>query len=204
MRSTYPVLFLLWSLLSSTFVAAQKKGLRDDKDTYTVGRNGDTYDVYTPYYAEGNVPVTTLVFPSDERGQIIVTAAWNNREGRHADSKPRLFLSDVIRAVASSRHANRPLETVDWVVARTVLDKQVLAIVKDYYRDWKKLHRFAGFPDKLTVKQTDSYWPAFKHTSFYKTVTWTWISGYASPARGFGGGEGARLRLDYFFHNEDP
>ncbi|KAK1979248.1 hypothetical protein LZ30DRAFT_543365, partial [Colletotrichum cereale] len=55
MYSTYPLL-LLWLLLSRTFAAPayQGKGLRYDKDIYTVERDGDTYYVYTPYYTQNS------------------------------------------------------------------------------------------------------------------------------------------------------
>ncbi|KAK2051136.1 hypothetical protein LY76DRAFT_485726, partial [Colletotrichum caudatum] len=57
------LLFLLWSLLCCTF-AASDKGLRQNKDIYTVETDGDVYNVYTPYYTPPTrlqrAPVTKL------------------------------------------------------------------------------------------------------------------------------------------------
>ncbi|KAK2021700.1 hypothetical protein LX32DRAFT_492526, partial [Colletotrichum zoysiae] len=61
MHSTSRLLLLLWSLLSSTLAAPTAKGLRYDKDIYTVERHGDAYHVYTPYYErQYHRPITTL------------------------------------------------------------------------------------------------------------------------------------------------
>ncbi|KAK1966928.1 hypothetical protein LY78DRAFT_27934 [Colletotrichum sublineola] len=178
MHSTYPLLLLLWSLLSCTFAAPQtqkNKGLRYNNDIYTVKRDGDSYDVYTPYYERKKSPVTELMFPSasDRRDEIILRSAWNGEEKAHTDRSARLHLSDIIQAVASNRNANRPLESVKRIIGLTVVNDQALLIVNDYYQAWKQLHPGAKFPDKLTIYSSDPHWPSFERTAFYKAVWWT-------------------------------
>ncbi|KAK2028438.1 hypothetical protein LX32DRAFT_402089 [Colletotrichum zoysiae] len=192
MHSTYPLFVLLWSLLSCTFAASighdlqprgsegparagprgPGKGLRSDTDIYTVDREGDIYYVYSPYYTSNLriVTLTKLIFPSNERDTIIVDVAWNGKEKPHAD---KLHLSDVIQAVASSRHANRPLATVNWVRGEYVVNKGTLEIVNDYFADWRKLHPKAPYPEQLVITPTSSFWPAVKTTPFYKVIRWT-------------------------------
>ncbi|KAK2000297.1 hypothetical protein LX36DRAFT_699022 [Colletotrichum falcatum] len=177
MHSTY-LLFLLWSLLSCTFAAPaqQGKGLRNDKDIYTVEidpHNGDTYNVYTPYYKQRDRPVTRLIFPSNDRSLISVALAWNARETAHADRSPRLHLSDMIQLVASSRHANRPLQSFDRIHFLTVYNDETLTVVTDYFQDWRKLNPKAKFPEKLTITPSSSFWPSFQQTPFFKAVGWT-------------------------------
>ncbi|WDK21240.1 hypothetical protein CGRA01v4_12529 [Colletotrichum graminicola] len=176
MRFIYP-LFLIWSLLSCTFVvsAQQAKGLRYDKDIYTVERAGDTYYVYTPYYTQNfrRAIVTKLIFPSNKPDLITVASAWNGREKPHADGSPRLHLSDVIQAVASSRHANRPLKSLNRMNGLNVVNKETLVIINDYFHDWQKLNPGAKFPQNLTITPSSSFWPSFKSTPFFKAVKWT-------------------------------
>ncbi|KAK2036078.1 hypothetical protein LZ31DRAFT_429841, partial [Colletotrichum somersetense] len=54
-----------------------------------------------------------------------------------------------------------------------VVNPEALAIIKDYYKDWRKLHPQDKFPERLTVMPTSSFWPSFKSTTFYKATTWT-------------------------------
>ncbi|KAK2005718.1 hypothetical protein LZ32DRAFT_611836 [Colletotrichum eremochloae] len=176
MHSTYPLLLLLWSLLSCTFSVLGHKGLRYYNDIYTVERyQKDTYRVYTSYYIGSLIPVTTVQFPTESHrlDQIVVVSAWNGNEQAHPDHKPRLHLSDIIKYLASSRHANRRMESVNWIIGLKVVNNQALYIANNYYQAWKKQHPKAKFPAKLTVYPSDSHWRQFQTTSFYKTVGWT-------------------------------
>ncbi|KAK1996890.1 hypothetical protein LX36DRAFT_722211 [Colletotrichum falcatum] len=174
MHSIYPFLFLLWSLSSRTFAAAQATGLRSDGDIYTVERHGDTFYVYTPYYQKRNhMAITKVYFPRDDPSMINVIAAYNGREEAHADRSPRLHLSDVIQALASSRHANRPLATIRQMRGNNVVNKETLDIANKYYRDWEKSHPGARFPAQVTFTPSDPFWPSLQQSPFYKAVTWT-------------------------------
>ncbi|KAK2023244.1 hypothetical protein LX32DRAFT_644782 [Colletotrichum zoysiae] len=175
MHSIYPLL-LLWSL-SCTFAApvTRPKGLRNPQDIYTVLIQGDKYLIFSPYYAQKAHPITTLIFPTDngKNDQIIVPEAWNALESRHKDGSPRLYLSDIIQAVAT-RHANKPLTLINRVVIESISNERTLETINDYFRDWKKLHDNPKTkPERLTVKPSDSFWPAFKNTPFFKAANFT-------------------------------
>ncbi|KAK2045197.1 hypothetical protein LZ31DRAFT_259835 [Colletotrichum somersetense] len=173
MHSTYPLLLLLWSLLSSSTFAApqarQNKGLRYNNDIYTVRRDGNSWDVYTPYYEKNKSPVTVLSFPTAK--ELVVETAWNGEEKAHADGSARLHLSDVIQAVASSRNANVPLRSVDRITGRTVVNDEALLLLYQYYQSQRQPG--AKFPEKLTIYPSDPHWPSFQKTKFYKLVSWT-------------------------------
>ncbi|WQF89438.1 hypothetical protein CDEST_14452 [Colletotrichum destructivum] len=168
------LLFLFWSLLCCTF-AASEKGLRHDNDIYTVEKDGDVYSVYTPYYTPPlqRTPVTKLIFPEKDHDLITVVAAFNGRETRHADGSPRLHLSEVIQAVASSRHANRPLTSINWMRGTQVINEETLAILDRYFDEWRKLNKNAKIPDTFTFTPSSSLWPPLENTSFFKAVKWT-------------------------------
>ncbi|KAK2005169.1 hypothetical protein LX36DRAFT_649141 [Colletotrichum falcatum] len=186
MQSMYPLLLLLWSL-SCTFAAPlnpKEKGLRNDRDTYTVVHVrddiGDVYSVYSPYYHRKTQAVTTLIFPtgSGKNDQIIIYEAFNAKEQPRKDYTPRLHLSDVVQALASSRHANRPLASINWLVAEGVTNIATVDVIKDYYSDWQKRQAdpTAKLPERLTIKPSDSFWPSFKTTPFFKTANFTFKS----------------------------
>ncbi|KAK1987831.1 hypothetical protein LZ30DRAFT_701052 [Colletotrichum cereale] len=177
MHSIYPLL-LLWSL-SCTFAApvTEQEGLRNTKDIYTVLVEENRYLVFSPYYSKQKThPVTTLMFPtdSDNNDQIIIAVAWNALESPHNDRSPRPHLSDIVQAVAS-RHANKPLALINWVVVKKVGNNPTLVTINDYWHDWRKLQADPKTkkPERLTIKPSDSYWPAFKHTPFFKTINFT-------------------------------
>ncbi|KAK2053362.1 hypothetical protein LY76DRAFT_668002 [Colletotrichum caudatum] len=166
------LLLLFWSLLSSFTVAApvdpQGRGLRNANDIYTVVVKGDKYYVYTPYYRQKIRPVTILIIPNF-RDQIIINTAYNANEKPHDDRSPRLHLSDIIQLVATE-HANKPLTSINWVVAKTVVHKETNKLINDYYDGWKKAHPGASIPERLTINPSDPYWSSFKSTSFFKTA----------------------------------
>ncbi|KAK2031943.1 hypothetical protein LX32DRAFT_235942 [Colletotrichum zoysiae] len=183
MYPTYPVLIVLWSLLSCTSVAAKgpaqetkrpewgparAKGLRSDTDIYTVKTFGSIYEIFSPYYSEKVVPVADVRFPtrSGEQDQIIVAEASNAHEEPHPG---KIHLSDMIQALASTRYANRPLKSVNWVMARDVIHQPTIDAITSYYK-----HKpGASLPEKLTIKPSDPLWPALEATALYKTVRWT-------------------------------
>ncbi|KAK2062947.1 hypothetical protein LY76DRAFT_588908 [Colletotrichum caudatum] len=174
MHSTYPLVLLLWSLLSSSAFAApkarQSKGLRYDDDVYTVKRQGKSWDVYTPYYEDKVWPVTSLSFPTAK--ELVVKGAWNGEEKAHADGSPRLHLSDVIHAVASRRNAGVRLKSISRITGKTVVNDEALSLLRDYYQS-RLQPGGAGFPEKLTISPSDPHWPSVEKTAFYKLVSWT-------------------------------
>ncbi|KAK2026741.1 hypothetical protein LX32DRAFT_729904 [Colletotrichum zoysiae] len=129
---------------------------------------GDKYDVYSPYYDNDKEPVTSLIFPSDRRDQVIITDAYNGQERAHTD---RMYLSDITEAVAT-KHAGRPLSSINTIVARTVVNPQTREVINDYYSDWKRdqSNPRAQFPEKVTVDQSDRHWSAFGNTPFFKSA----------------------------------
>ncbi|KAK1970951.1 hypothetical protein LY78DRAFT_666473 [Colletotrichum sublineola] len=150
-----------------------KKPLRDDKDTYTVAVKGDKYLVFSPYYRDGKAPVTELLFPSDKKDEIVVTKALNVKEKKHTDGSKRLPLSDIMEAVASDKHAKRPLSTINTVVVRNIRGKRTEKAIHKSYEDWKKQQsdsKKAKMPEKLAVQSSDPAWKEFKNTPFFKTV----------------------------------
>ncbi|KAK1564161.1 uncharacterized protein LY79DRAFT_585279 [Colletotrichum navitas] len=150
------------------------KPLRQAKDIYTVAVKGDKYLVYTPYFEGNTVPVTVLIFPTDKPDQIIIPLAFNGGEKPHTDRSPRLHLSDIIQAVAS-KHARKSLSSIDWVIIKTVVNKKTEAVLISYYEDWKKhqANPKAQLPKRITVDQSDKFWPTFKNTPFFKAVDYT-------------------------------
>ncbi|KAK1989576.1 hypothetical protein LX36DRAFT_717536 [Colletotrichum falcatum] len=183
MYPTYPLLVLFWSLLSLlsyTFAAAQEngpalekrrgspqaKGLRNDKDVYTVKAYGTRYEVFSPYY-NGHAPVAIFIFPTKpgERDQIVIDEAMNDYGNLHDD---KLHLSDMIRFVASARFANRPLRSVNRIVARDVT--ATFSTLKSLYE-----HMPGGkIPHKITIEASDAQsWSAVKATTPYKDAART-------------------------------
>ncbi|KAK1974911.1 hypothetical protein LZ30DRAFT_739144 [Colletotrichum cereale] len=175
MHSTYLLLLHLWLLLSYTSAAPTHlgKGLRYDNDIYTVKSEGDAYDIYTPNFFRGEMAVTKLIFPTDNRNLITIASAWNGREKAHTDGSPRLHLSDIIQVIASNRHANRPLQSVNRIHGQFVVNEESIDIIDRYFDDWRKRNPDAEFPEKLTITPSSPFWPSLLKTQFFKAVTWT-------------------------------
>ncbi|KAK2040384.1 hypothetical protein LZ31DRAFT_557921 [Colletotrichum somersetense] len=75
----------------------------------------------------------------------------------------------MIQAVASIRHANRPLESVNWIMAENVIHKPTLDAITSYYG-----HKPGPLvPEILTIEPSKPSWQKFEGTAFYKTVRWT-------------------------------
>ncbi|KAK2000896.1 hypothetical protein LX36DRAFT_390001 [Colletotrichum falcatum] len=177
MHSMYPLLLLLWSLLSSCAAAdplpSREKGLRRSNDIYTVVAYGDKYAVYSPDYASKLRPITILEFPTypGETDQVIVHVAYNAREEPHRDGSPTLHLSDVIQAVAS-RHARKSLSSINWLMAKTIINEATLGVIQSYSDDWRRRNPGAQYPERLTIRPSDPFWQSFQNTPFFKAATY--------------------------------
>ncbi|KAK1974114.1 hypothetical protein LZ30DRAFT_775515 [Colletotrichum cereale] len=177
MHPTYSLTLILWSIYS-TFAApvpGTSTTLRAGGGAYTVDvEAGGMYYVYTPDYEKGGVAVTELKFPDENKEELIIYHAWNNREGRHKNGSPHLRLSDVIQAVATEI-AQVDLGSLAWVKVDSVVHRGTADVVERFFAEWRKSNQKptnAPRPRRITIKPSNEYWPIFQNTAFVKAVNY--------------------------------
>ncbi|KAK2064769.1 hypothetical protein LY76DRAFT_587102 [Colletotrichum caudatum] len=144
--------------------------LRNAGDIYSVAVEGYDYQVFTPYYKLGKVPVGRYQFPTEagKSDQIIITHAYNGKELPHNDGSPRLYLSEMIQDVAKY-HAHKPLSSINKVVVESVINDRTLAAVRQCYAEWRAAQtnkNVRHHPTKVTVNPSNRAWADFKYTPF--------------------------------------
>ncbi|KAK1980318.1 hypothetical protein LZ30DRAFT_133079 [Colletotrichum cereale] len=173
MRFLYPLILLFW--LCSALPTGEPLGAGGG--AYTVRVVEDAFYVFTPYFKESEYAVTVIELPTDRRldKQLIIRQAWNAQEKRPWFSTPRLHLSEIIRAVISEK-TDVQLNSLKWVIARDALNKETIAVLKDFISDYNKRlankHAPRQEPVTVSVEPSDSFWPAFRQTPFFKTVNY--------------------------------
>ncbi|KAK2029839.1 hypothetical protein LX32DRAFT_638660 [Colletotrichum zoysiae] len=217
MRSTHPLLILLFSLLSSTVAAIGSRyrvtGLRSDTDAYEVEAIAGFFWVFSPYFKSKREAVTKLQFPPDAPDTIRVLAAYNDEQRATTDSGRKLLMSDIIPAVASSRHANRPLASVDWLVDDLIIDEPLVDILDNWFKnDWMKKNPGATIPSKFTLTPSDPVWRKLQATTFFMGVSNTFRGAgkivesiVIRPRKGFAESKSKSLAAsDLWYHLQRP
>ncbi|KAK2009743.1 hypothetical protein LZ32DRAFT_620386 [Colletotrichum eremochloae] len=170
MYPTYPLLVLLWPLLSYTCAAArgsgdptQEKGLRSDTDIYTVETYKSTYRIFSPYYEGKESPIAHLRFPTENSGdEIKIFKGWDVDE---ETSRPhKLRLSEIIKALASTRYANRPLESFNSIRVWHMTHRSLDGLARAYAA------KHGVLPTQLTIRPRDPLWPDIEAMPLYKAI----------------------------------
>ncbi|KAK2006071.1 hypothetical protein LZ32DRAFT_623239 [Colletotrichum eremochloae] len=148
--------------------------LRYAGDIYTVAVEGYDYQVFTPYYRFGRVPVARFRFPTEAgmTNQIIITHAYNGRESRHDDGTPRLYLSQMIKIITTN-HAHKSLSSINKVVVESITNEKTLAAVKRCYAEWRAASTSGNVrynPLKVTVNPSNKTWRDIRMTPFFKAA----------------------------------
>ncbi|KAK1978963.1 hypothetical protein LZ30DRAFT_197244 [Colletotrichum cereale] len=171
MRFLYPLVLL--SCLCTAFPSTLKGiPLRAGGGAYTVAFHSGKYEVYTPNYEDEKFPVTSLKFQTDIRTLIIYEAYNGEERQRSWYQSRRLYLSEIIQAVATEQ-ARVELRLFHRVIVDNIINGETLDVIQDFHRDYDQFHATslqAPRPGKITVGPSDKFWLRFKQTPFFKTV----------------------------------